>query len=662
MNFLYPQLLFGLSALAVPIVVHLFNFRKTKKVYFSNTRFLKRVKKTSSSKLQLKHYLILLSRLLFITFLVLAFAQPYLREKGTSPAAGRLIIYLDNSLSMSAETQSGIPALDESIIYINHLLATYPKSTSVRLLTNDFSPFSNTWKSINEVKDRLTGIDYSGVSRTWEEIAERLSDTALSDTSDVYWISDFQAATGGTEVVNADSLLKVSLVPVRLISNNNVFIDSVFPENPFLMGSRQLKLHVRVKNQGDEEVRDLGVKVMIDEVQTATATLSVAAGERNTITFEIPHRSGTISKGQVSIEDYPVTFDNELYFVLDDAKAIRVLEIKGRSARDYITKVYGNKKVFDHEAYTEGNINYSRLRGADLVVLNGSDRLSSSLRLELQKRIAANKAILTIPSVSPDIDSYRYLSSMIKKAPLTDKMPLASPDLKDPFFQNIFEENERRFSMPSAKPVLSLGTDRSAVLKFQNGMPFLRKINNTYWLASPVLDDGWSEFQHHAIFVPVMYRIAAESADLQEQLYFYISDNRISTAIDTIASNTIYKLTSGEQEQELIPSQRSVDGRLTMEVPKYLLRTGFYEVKTGGRYIKTLAFNYSRSESDLQPLPTRELKTRIKGNISLLETEDSDSFKHVLKEKYEGIPLWKYAIVLALFFLLTEVLFIRFLP
>ena len=78
MNFLYPQFLFGFLALSIPVIVHLFNFRKTKKIQFSSNLFLQNIKEVSTAKRKLKHYLILASRLLFISFLVLAFAQPFL--------------------------------------------------------------------------------------------------------------------------------------------------------------------------------------------------------------------------------------------------------------------------------------------------------------------------------------------------------------------------------------------------------------------------------------------------------------------------------------------------------------------------------------------------------------------------------------------------------
>ena len=78
MKFAYPEFLYALFAIAIPIIIHLFNFRKFKKIYFSNVEFLKEVQQETQAKSKLKHLLILLSRILAIVFLVFAFAQPFI--------------------------------------------------------------------------------------------------------------------------------------------------------------------------------------------------------------------------------------------------------------------------------------------------------------------------------------------------------------------------------------------------------------------------------------------------------------------------------------------------------------------------------------------------------------------------------------------------------
>ncbi|PLW99845.1 MAG: hypothetical protein C0594_16555, partial [Marinilabiliales bacterium] len=105
MQFLYPGFLYALSALSIPIIIHLFNFRKYKTVYFSNVAFIKDVKKETKAKSQLKNLLILLFRLLTITALVMAFAQPYIPTNNSMKQnkKEKACRYIENSFSMDAE-------------------------------------------------------------------------------------------------------------------------------------------------------------------------------------------------------------------------------------------------------------------------------------------------------------------------------------------------------------------------------------------------------------------------------------------------------------------------------------------------------------------------------------------------------------------------------
>src|SRR3954469_9249095 len=109
MHFIYPGFLVALAALSIPVIIHLFNFRRFRKIYFTNVRFLKEIKQDTKSRSRLKHLLVLFSRLLALTFLVLAFAQPFLPAK-TNSAIGqsrRISVYIDNSFSMDALSKNG---------------------------------------------------------------------------------------------------------------------------------------------------------------------------------------------------------------------------------------------------------------------------------------------------------------------------------------------------------------------------------------------------------------------------------------------------------------------------------------------------------------------------------------------------------------------------
>ena len=155
MSFVYPQFLWGLLALGIPIIIHLFNFRRTRRVYFSNTAFLKNVKEATTSKLKVKHWLILLSRLLFIACLVFTFAQPFFPgNAGDEATANKLVyLYLDNSLSMSSELASGVRSVDQAVGVIDEITRQYPRNTRYKLLTNAFGSFSRVPKNEEELSD-----------------------------------------------------------------------------------------------------------------------------------------------------------------------------------------------------------------------------------------------------------------------------------------------------------------------------------------------------------------------------------------------------------------------------------------------------------------------------------------------------------------------------
>src|SRR3984885_3579395 len=109
MHFLYRAFLFAFISLATPVLVHLFNFRRYQKVYFSNVQFLKEIQEQQSSRRNLKERLILATRLLALAFLVLAFARPYIPGKNSANAGKQqaVSIFVDNSYSMETINREG---------------------------------------------------------------------------------------------------------------------------------------------------------------------------------------------------------------------------------------------------------------------------------------------------------------------------------------------------------------------------------------------------------------------------------------------------------------------------------------------------------------------------------------------------------------------------
>ncbi len=669
MNFLYPQFLFGLITLSIPVIVHLFNFRKTKKIKFSNNLFLQHIKEVSTAKRKLKHYLTLAARLLFILFLVLAFAQPFIPGIKESLKNDLVYIYLDNSYSMSNEVATDLTSFDQGIGFIDELVDIYPQNTRFKLLTNEFLPGADLLKTKNEIKDLLSEIAFSGISRTMEEVNNRQLQDFLNDTQerkDIFWLSDFQRSTvGNWQNINFDTSAHCYLVPFEYKAPNNVYIDTIYLSNPFLLENEKNNLIISFKNAGNKNVEDLPVKLFINASQVANTTLAIPANGSIDQSFELNQSLERINKGKVTFEEFPVTFDNDFFFTLNVDDRVDVLEIRSDEASNNVEQVYANDKLFNFSSFPISNLDYNAIGNTDLIVLNEITAISSSLGEALLEFLAKNGTIVIIPAQDTDVNTYSRILPVRQKVTTTDlsKTALRTPDLSNPFFANMFIDSDEIFEMPLGSVKISTLAPGEAILSLKNREPFLSNVvgDKNIFLFSVPLKEAFTNFHQHAIFVPVMYRIASLSNVLSDDLYYSLNQPIITLRVDTVSKNVIYKLKN--DDQELIPAQRILGRDIIMELPKNTMKIGYYDVFNNEGLKKILSFNYNSEESIMAQYSRSELNDIVGNNenVDIYNAEDNNDFTRSLRELHSGVPLWKYMLIVSLLALLAEILIIRYL-
>jgi hypothetical protein len=654
MIFQYPAFLWALVTLAIPIVIHLFNFRRTIRVYFSNTRFLKQIHQETTQQRKLKQYLVLAARLLFLFFLVGAFAQPFLKPTEEITTPNLISIYVDNSFSMSSPIDGNMRALDEAVERAQQLIHSFPSDTRYQLITNDFAPFANSPKTKIEVEDFLSTVRLSGVSRSGADILKR-----HEGNSTLFWISDFQSSTLGT-LPKIDSATQLRLVPVRHANTSNVFVDSIRLENPFMIGGEKNTLHVLLRNSGDKSIEGLVVKLSLNDKQVSASTIRLEPQSVSEVLFDLSGSKAGQNRGVISFSDFPISFDNEFYFTLNYSGKLRVREIKQANEKTYVEKVFANKDVFDFISLEAKNLNYSLLQQADLVVVNGLDQINPTLAAVLATYHQSH-AMLFIPSAKPDIASYqKALGTAMQE--VTDKKEFSAlepPDWNHPLFQNIVEEKTPSMAMPVAKKLIDWGVDQTALLKMKDGRAFLSQFGNLFVLASP-LDQNFTDFFQHALFVPFMYRLAASGKQQTEKLYYTLSSPLVAIPTDSIVGERPLKLVGS---QELVPSQRKINNEVLMELPKFLLTPGFYAIVHPTDTLGWLAINADKPESLLKCLSAEELvqQWNAGGQVRVVDATSAQTFGDQVRSSYLGRPLWRYCLLLSLLFLLVEVLLLRFL-
>lgn len=694
MSFLYPSFLFGLLAVSVPIAIHLFNFRRTRRVYFTNVALLKTVQTETKSFRRLKHWLLLAARVLFITCLVLAFAQPFIPSKNKLGLTrqGATSLYLDNSYSMQNE-QNEKRYLDMAIGKLDELMTLFRNASSLQLLTNDFSADEQTLASADAIRDRVTAVRFAHTPRTLEAVYRRqknlLASTNPGGRNQIFWFSDFQKSTAGDlNRLQFDTTDRVFLVPLDAKPTRNVYVDSVWLSTPFIREMQNNSLNVKLSNSGRDAVRNLPIRLYLDNVQTSTATLNLDPKGSGIATLNFNVTSKGYHRGRIVFEDYPITFDNEYFFVIEASPSIRVLHLYGQKGNtDYVDAVFSNDSLFVQRSYSASNFDVGQLKETDLVVLEGVSQINGTLRSELERFVRQGGSLAVIPPASPDVNTYGPFLNALgvggvqpQAQPLPTAQPLSDPDRRSPFFRDVFQQTYQSepLNLPSAVPVWRW-TAGDRLLTLRDGNPFLTQSRAgqgyLYMLGNP-LDPQYGNIAQHALFVPVMYKIAALSARPQRTAYSF-DENLVSIPINNPSEKAVFKLK--KDKLEFIPVQRVVNNQLLLEMPKSNQLTSGQEIESGyyellldregvanspgaGKPERLLALNHGNRESTMDFYSAAELRQAFAGqpNVEVFDSLNDGDFVKVLEQENLGKSLWQYFLLAALAFLLTEILLARF--
>ena len=694
MNFLYPSFLFGLLAVAAPIAIHLFNFRRTRRVFFTNVALLRTVQTETKSFRRLKHWLILACRCLFLVCLVLAFAQPFIPGKNKLGLSrqGVTSFYVDNSYSMQNERNEK-RYLDVATSKLDELLTLFRNATSLQLLTNDFSAAEQQTGTSEAVRDRVTAIRFAHTARTLETVYRRqhnlLSSSNPGRRNQLFWFSDFQKSTAGDLArLKIDTTDQLFVVPLEAQATQNIYIDSVWLSTPFVREMQNNSLNVKLSNGGREAVKNLPIRLYLDDTQASTASATIPpSGSSATVSLNFNVTTKGYHRGRIVFEDFPITFDNQYFFVIEASPAVRVLHLFGqKSPVDYVQAVYANDSLFVRRSFDAQNFDVGQLKETDLAVLEGVGQVSGTLRTELERFVRQGGSLTVIPPANPDVASYGpFLNALgvggLQALPQVSGLsptlvPVADPDRRNPFFSDVFQQSYQSepLNMPSAAPVWRWSAGQR-LLSLRDGNPLLTQSRTSggtsspgsvYVLASPLASQH-GNLAEHALFVPVMYKMAALSVRAQRTAYSF-DNGLITIPVNNPSERAVYKLKRGKLE--IIPVQRIVNNQLLLEMPKSNdlaagqdIEAGYYELQNGqGKTERLLAFNHGNQESAMDFYSANELRRAFAGqpNVEVFDSVQDGDFVQVLEQQNLGKSLWKYFLLAALAFLLLEAVLVRF--
>lgn len=670
MHFLYPAFLYTLLMLTIPVIIHLFNFRRYKKLYFSNVQFLKEVQEQQASNRNLKERLILASRLLALFFLVLAFARPYIPGANEVNAGKQRVVsvFVDNSYSMQTLNREGT-LLDEAKQKAKQIAASYNINDRFQLLTQDFEGKHQRLLNRTEFNDAVDAVKISPQSRELTQIVERqksLLNMQVGAAKQSYIISDFQKNIKGNSAMQ-DAGFPVNLVQLKANSLPNVAVDSVWMLNATHRPNESERMVVRLRNYADKAAEKIPLKLIINGVQKAIGSFTVNARSAQTDTLSFSGLQAGWQRGEIQLQDNPITFDNKFYFSFNVTQQLPVLLINGGQPNKYLSAVFASDAFFAAKQVPNGNVDYAGLNAYSIVVLSDIKTISAGLTQALKTYVNKGGALIVFPSADADLNSYKALLQPIGAAVpeklVTENTKVSAINLQSPVFKNIFETSPQNPDLPIVKKYYTLRAGNRGgeyLMRLQNGQPLWQGSvsgRGKVYISAVALDEDFSNLPVHALFVPVTLRIATLSG--HDQPLFYTVGNNLPIETVPLQSTEKQLVKMVKDKQTIIPDVKQQEGSTLLYLPDQLTETGIYDLKKQDSTAAVLAFNNNRSESDLSYLTAAQLAQIFPKNSTLLNGNQLNA-NSIAGTGNSGLQLWKLCIILALIFLAAEILLVRY--
>lgn len=676
MKFIYPHFLFALFFILIPVIIHLFSFRRHKVIYFSNVRFLKDVKQQTKTANKLKHLLVLFSRIFFISFFVLAFAQPFIPSKNEKILLGEkaVSVYIDNSFSMEALSENGtLLALAKN--KAQEIVKSYGNADKFQLLTNNFEAKHQRLINKEEFLQYLEEVNISPAVKNISNVISRQTDLLNSSNiknKEIFLLSDFQKTTNNFDNLITDSSIKYTLVPIESNVSSNIYIDSIWFESPVRSIFQPEKLFVKVVNKSGKTIEDVPLKLTLNQQTVVPASFTVQEGGESIIPLIYNNKNTGYIQGTISINDYPVVFDDDFYFTYTVSKNIPVMAIYGNDENKFINALFANDSSIVFTSQNEKNIDYSLLTKHRFIILYDVEKISSGLSAELKRFVEEEGGyLLLFPSEKIDVENYNLFLSQLQCANYsmldTTKRKVNFFNNKHRIFSNVFDKTPENINMPTVSKYFPINRITRSVseelMKLNNGTDFILEQKfgkGSLFLSAVPLSPSSSNFSSHAIFVPTLYNMALNSQP-SEKLYYTIGNNQLIE----ISQKTISEkpLVIRGNNKEIIPGVIKRNFTEQLQTYNHITEKGFYSIVNENDTVAVTAYNYSRSESNLATYTSDELKEIINKkallNFSIIEPTVANITKFIT-EKNKGISLWKLCIILALVFITTEIALLKF--
>jgi hypothetical protein len=669
MSFLFPNVLWGLFGLTIPIIIHLYSLRRSKTLDFPSIQHIKALKKNSIKRLKIIQWILILLRTGIIASLILMFSGPLLVSETIwipSKKESTAVIIIDNSASMSVKNDN-LSFLDKAKKKIPKILSSFDGLVNLRVIqtTPPIELYSGIVEEGFNLENKDWKVDHSnGKDNLWNLVDSLLSSVDPSlPNKEFFILSDFQ--------FEAPRSLKNKIKDWRFYAlsssslNENIAITDISLMDQVKMPNDLLKLNTKIENMGKNEIRNLPVELYLNKERVGQIVSNFKINTIKDFSFQVyPGKNGVVS-GKIEIPVDNFSLDNKQTFEINIPDQISCKVIASSDNGLFIIKtilesISGEEEFLDLELKLMSEIERIYLDETDVLILEDPLIIEPSAIESIKRFLNEGGSIFwfageNYKNINEQITSNLLLPSFKDQIILNDKSYLTVKvvDRKNPLLQD-FNIRNLESSLPKIFRYNSIipKKDHSLILNLNNNDPFLLNIpiygSEIYFFTSP-LDLKWNDFTMKGLLIPLIHRLLILSAT-----------NELNTELIEVNEPKIISLT-----KELINKKWSIklpSDRKILVIPEYsnevivfeeTTELGSYEVFADDIFYTAFSTRLSNKESPKNRASYDKINSVI-GNNNLVWIEDEMEIQDTIESQRHGILLWRLFLIIAIILFLLE--------
>ncbi|MCY4674949.1 MAG: BatA domain-containing protein [Bacteroidetes bacterium] len=671
MAFINPLILFGLIAAAIPLLVHLFNFRRPQRLDYSSLALLQALQRTTLQRIRIRNWLLLLLRMLALCTLVVAFARPTLTDSSGTRLLGRsstsAVLVLDASLSMMQRDSDGT-RLGQAKSAAQAIIQSAEPGDELFMLSEKAQYLETTDVLVNRGPTPATQTAASTIRSAGALVAQEASHLDKI----VYYLGDMQESTLLDSVqIPLDNGVRVVLVPVGATETRpNVGITDVQVTSRIVDLDTPATIEATVVNHGNSSIDDYAVSLYFGDERVAQTSIALAPEIPVRVMLRgAPTMRGWLA-GHVMTEDDGFEEDNRRYFTLNVPARRDILLVHGAEAQtDHIELALSLRSESDALRTTkipQRALAATLLSQYSAIFLISPDELSTGEMAKLEQYIQDGGGVLIFPAAEPTpTNAFLEVVGAGRVSIQESETSIDEADFEHPLFEGVFTASERVQRLEavtvyrSARYVPGVTGAEHTLITLLGGAPLLQEIqfgNGRIFFLAVAPDLGWSDLPVRGLFVPLMYRAAhylsAGGSVQGEQL---LAGHQTSIRIPAVQGNITVKAPDGT---ELMPPQRQVFGASLLDLD--MDSPGVAEVLAADASVRLLSVGLDPRESRLvymEPEEARKaLAEALGAPVELLNVTSGEGVSAAVNRARTGLELWRHFLVLGLVLLAAEMM------